>query len=138
MIEANGAYVSDEWGGELGAGYQLNLLPRVDLTLGGGAFVHEGDNDRYFFDGSGSNRRCRDFSNGQFADSEKCSNLAADIYGRAEAAFSIPLSARIGAGVRFGRDVTPYGTVSFPLLPNLRVKGNAGPDYYALGLRAVF
>ncbi|MCP1468920.1 hypothetical protein J3E64_000591 [Sphingobium sp. OAS761] len=57
------------------------------------------------------------------------------IYGRIEAAYTIPLSATIGAGVRFsGDDPRPYATVALPLLPKLRAKANAGPKYYTLGL----
>lgn len=59
----------------------------------------------------------------------------AKLYGRIEAAFTIPASARIGAGVRFSSDHSrPYGTVAFPLLPKVAFKANAGPKYYALGL----
>ncbi|MFD1106929.1 hypothetical protein [Sphingobium olei] len=59
----------------------------------------------------------------------------AKLYGRIEAAYSIPLSATIGAGVRFsGDDTRPYATIALPLLPKLRAKANAGPGYYAAGL----
>lgn len=57
------------------------------------------------------------------------------LYGRVEAAYSIPLSATIGAGVRFSGDNTrPYASLALPLLPKLRAKANAGPKYYAVGL----
>jgi hypothetical protein len=57
------------------------------------------------------------------------------LYGRIEAAYSIPLSATIGAGVRFSGDNTrPYATLALPVLPMLHGKANAGPQYYALGL----
>lgn len=57
------------------------------------------------------------------------------LYGRVEAAYTIPLSATIGAGVRFSGDNTrPYATIAMPLLPKLRVKANVGPKYYAVGL----
>jgi hypothetical protein len=60
---------------------------------------------------------------------------ATKLYGRVEAAYSIPASARIGAGVRFsGSDPRPYATVAMPILPRIAVKGNAGPRYAALGL----
>ncbi|WBO23143.1 hypothetical protein [Sphingomonas abietis] len=56
-------------------------------------------------------------------------------YGRIEAAYKIPLFAKVGVGARFSGDHTrPYGTVSMPLLPMIAIKGNAGPKYYALGL----
>lgn len=59
----------------------------------------------------------------------------AKLYGRVEAAYTIPLSATIGAGVRFSGDNTrPYATLAMPLLPKLRVKANVGPKYYAAGL----
>ncbi len=63
----------------------------------------------------------------------------AKLYGRVEAAYTIPLSATIGAGVRISGDNTrPYATVALPLLPMLRVKANAGPKYYAAGLTLAY
>lgn len=57
------------------------------------------------------------------------------LYGRVEATYSLPVSATIGAGVRFSGDNTrPYATVAMPILPKLRAKGNVGPKYYAIGL----
>ena len=57
------------------------------------------------------------------------------LYGRVEASYSLPALATIGAGVRFsGDNVRPYATIAMPLFPKLRVKGNVGPKYYALGL----
>lgn len=56
-------------------------------------------------------------------------------YGRIEAAYQIPLSFRIGAGVRLsGDDPRPYATIAMPLLPKVAVKGNAGPKYVSIGL----
>ena len=63
----------------------------------------------------------------------------AKLYGRVEAAYTIPLSATIGAGVRFsGDDTRPYATVALPLLPLLRAKANAGPGYYSAGLTLAY
>ena len=57
------------------------------------------------------------------------------LYGRVEAAYTIPLSMTIGAGVRFSGDNTrPYATLAMPLIPKLRAKANVGPKYYAVGL----
>jgi len=57
------------------------------------------------------------------------------VYGRLEAAYQIPLSFRIGAGVRLsGDDPRPYATIAMPLLPKVAVKGNAGPKYVSIGL----
>lgn len=57
------------------------------------------------------------------------------LYGRVEAAYTIPLSATIGAGVRFSGDNTrPYATLAMPIIPKVRAKANVGPKYYAVGL----
>lgn len=57
------------------------------------------------------------------------------LYGRVEATYSLPAFATVGAGVRFSGDNTrPYATIAMPLVPKLRIKGNVGPKYYALGL----
>ena len=58
-----------------------------------------------------------------------------DLYGRVEATYSIPMSATIGAGLRFGDNTRPYVTAALPLVPHLAVKANAGPHYYSLGLK---
>ena len=59
----------------------------------------------------------------------------AKLYGRVEATYSLPAFATIGAGVRFSGDNTrPYATIAMPIIPKLRVKGNVGPKYYAVGL----
>lgn len=57
------------------------------------------------------------------------------LYGRIEAAYTLPASATVGIGARFSGDNTrPYATLAMPLIPKLRVKGNVGPKYYAVGL----
>ena len=57
------------------------------------------------------------------------------LYGRVEATYTLPLSATIGAGVRFsGDNRRPYATLAMPLIPKLRAKANVGPKYYAVGL----
>ena len=59
----------------------------------------------------------------------------AKLYGRVEATYSLPAFATIGAGVRFSGDSSrPYATIAMPVIPKLRVKGNVGPKYYAVGL----
>jgi hypothetical protein len=59
----------------------------------------------------------------------------AKLYGRVEATYSVPAFATIGAGVRFSGDNTrPYATIAMPIIPKVKVKGNVGPKYYAVGL----
>lgn len=57
------------------------------------------------------------------------------LYGRVEATYTLPMSASIGAGVRFSGDNTrPYATIAMPLIPKLRAKANLAPKYYTIGL----
>lgn len=133
--EANGARADAQWGGELGIGYGIGAAG-FKLTPIIGALIYAGDNDRYSQDDNGGNPRCRDGDTGRYAKSSLCNNTAVSVYGKVEATYSIPLVATIGAGVRVSeRDTTPYGTVAFPITPGLKVKGNVGDGYYALGLR---
>lgn len=138
-IEANGARAHSVWGGEFGVGYNFTLAG-FTLRPIGGAFVYKGDNDRYYEDQfSNGQSRCRDSSTGQFASDAKCDNTAVKAYGKIEATYTLPASVELGGGARFSSEkVRPYGTVSFPIGPKIRVKGNAGDRYYALGLRADF
>ena len=139
VVEANGARAHGRWGGELGLGYRIGM-GGFALTPAIGVFLHEGDNDRFerqtFSNGQS---RCRDLSNGQFASDSECVNIAAKAYGRVEATYAIPAFAEVGGGVRLSKDkASPYGTIALPLGPSLRLKGNAGDRYYALGLTARF
>ena len=58
-----------------------------------------------------------------------------DLYGRVEATFALPMTARVGVGVRISDEqARPYATIAMPLLPKVAVKANAGPKYVAVGL----
>lgn len=139
FVEVNGARSDSEWGGELGLGYDLKV-GAFTLRPGGGVFIYPGENDRYYTDEfDNGNSQCRDTTNGQFVDSELCNNTELRAYARLEATYNIEGGAEFGFGGRYSGDkVVPYGTVSFPLAPRFRVKGNAGDDYYAVGLLASF
>ncbi|WP_380787140.1 hypothetical protein [Sphingomonas sp. R86521] len=132
-VEANGARADGHWGGEIGVGYSVGLAG-FKITPSAGALVYSGSNDRYETQDNGGSSRCRDLSNGQYADKARCDNTKVKAYGRVEATYSIPLFATVGAGVRVGRDTRPYGIVALPLAPLLKLKGNAGPHYFAAGL----
>ena len=138
-VEANGARAQSVWGAELGIGYNLSVAG-FTLRPIGGAFLYKGDNDRYYNDSfSNGQSRCRDSFTGQFASDGKCDNTAVKAYGKIEATYTLPASIEFGGGARFSSEkVRPYGTASFPLGPKIRVKGNAGDRYYAVGLRADF
>ncbi|WP_271078618.1 hypothetical protein [Aurantiacibacter sp. MUD61] len=140
VVEGNAARADSQWGVELGAGYDIAMVPGFTLRPGGGVLIYAGENDRYRTETiAGGTEICRDLSNGQFADSEDCDNTEIRAYARLEATYTILGSAELGVGGRYsGDDVQPYGTVSFPIAPRIRIKANAGDDYYALGLRASF
>ncbi|MBB3347764.1 hypothetical protein [Sphingomonas sp. BK069] len=133
--EANGARAEDHWGGELGVGYGLGAAG-FKLTPMVGAFLYAGDTDRYVRDDNGSNARCRDSATGRYADDDRCDKTVVKPYAKLEATYAIPLVATLGAGLRVSEaDTTPYGTVAFTLAPLVKLKGNVGAGYYALGLR---
>jgi hypothetical protein len=57
------------------------------------------------------------------------------LYMKGEATVTIPAFAEVGAGARLiGDHVRAYGTASVPLAPKLRLKGNLGEGYGAVGL----
>ena len=139
VVEANGARAHGVWGGELGVGYAFEVSGFTLRPMVGG-FVYKGDNDRYYKDQlSNGQTRCRDSQTGYFTKDVKCDNTAVKAYGKIEATYTFPMFAEVGAGARFSGDkVRPYGTASFAVAPKIRVKGNIGDQYYALGLRADF
>ncbi|RIV81162.1 hypothetical protein D2V17_17960 [Aurantiacibacter xanthus] len=139
VAEANGARSEGVWGGEVGGGYQIGgygfaLRPMV------GTLIYRGDDDRYRMETfSNGQSRCRDLTSGAFASDRKCDDTSFKLYGKLEASFTLPASIEIGAGGRYdGGKVRPYGLVSYPLAPALRVHGNVGEEYLALGVRASF
>lgn len=137
-LEANGARADGRWGGELGAGYSLPILPGLRLTPAAGVLIYAEDNGRYYIDDNGGNEACRDGTNGRYADKDLCNNTKVRAYGRVEATYSVPLVATFGVGARISDDIAPYGTVAFPIAPKLQLKGNVGEGYYAAGLRLGF
>lgn len=136
-VEANGARAQGEWGAELGAGYNLSFQG-FTLRPMGGVLLHGSDNDEFERQNIGSGQtRCRDLSNGQFADDDRCGGADLKLYGRVEATYTLLGTTEFGVGARIsGDEPRVYGTISFPVLPRVRVKANAGDRYYALGLRA--
>jgi hypothetical protein len=57
------------------------------------------------------------------------------VYGRVEAAYTLPAAMSIGVGLRIAEETRPYATVALPILPKLALKGNVGAHYYAIGLK---
>ncbi len=139
LIEANGARSEGVWGGELGLGYELGA-GGFSIRPIGGVLIYQGENDRYFQDTFDNGQtRCRDSSNGEFAEDRLCDNTALKAYGKLEATYTIAGSMEFGAGGRYdGGKVRPYGLVSFPIAPKFRIHGNVGEEFLALGLRASF
>lgn len=59
-------------------------------------------------------------------------------YGKVEATYSFA-SVEVGGGARFSSEkVRPYGTIGMTVSPKVKLKGNVGDRYYALGIRADF
>ena len=135
VIDAAGARAEERWGVEGSVGYRIGTLGFA-ITPSVGAFVTRSDEQRYVEhpDPSGGTQ-CIDTRDGDSVRDIRCENADVRPFARVEATYSVPLIAEIGLGVRIGKDTQPYGTVAFPVFPAVKLKGNAGPDYVALGLR---
>lgn len=132
--EINIARAQGETGAELGVGYQFNLGPIAIRPIVGG-FVHQAEGfSRDTF--SNGQSRCRDESNGRFAEDGSCVDV--DWYAKAEAAFATgPIE--IGGGARFSDEKTrPYGLIAFNLSSSLKLQGSAGDSFFAAGVRLGF
>lgn len=137
VFEANGARAGNLNGGELGVGYSA-LSEHFRLTPIVGAFLYQGDNDRYRQETfSNGTEVCRDTTNGQFAKKENCDNTAVKAYGKLEAAARFK-QFEIGAGVRVSSETTAYGLASFEISDQLALKAFAGKDYYGAGVALRF
>lgn len=136
--ELIGAHAQDEWGAEIGVGYSAKLGP-IAIRPIGGIFLHEGEPNGYrsqTFDNGQT--RCR-APNGQFADDEKCVNIAVDWYAKGEVAYVSETGFELGGGARLSSEkVRPYGLVAFAIAPRFKIRGNVGERYYAAGLSLGF
>ncbi len=138
MLEAAGARAEATSGWELGAGYTILSAGNLRFTPGLGAFLYEGENDRYYISNNGGSPRCRDAETGQYAAGEKCDNTATRLYVRAELTYTAP-SLLFGLGGRYmSGHFRPYGTVEYPVWKIINLKASAGQRYYALGAAVRF
>ena len=137
--ELNAAHSEERWGSEIGIGYAIRFFRGFRITPGIGLFLHSGNNNsNYYEDNNGGDPRCRDSSNGRYADTNLCSNLAASIYGKFEAGYSVSKKVRLGAGVRLAGTTDLYGTIDYAAEKKSRFYANGGPAYYAFGVRFGF
>lgn len=130
VLELGYAEVADKPGFEFGAGYRLGYS---NVAVSGiiGGFVHESEDDRYYYDSSVD--RCRDSTNGQFAKDEECgSDVSA--YAKLELIASFgPLD--VGAGYRFAEEnEQPYATVEYEFSENFAAKLSGGEDYIGVAV----
>ena len=108
-IEGNLARAQGHWGGELGAGYGFGVGP-ITLRPIGGLLIHSDNDER-----------------------------EVKPYAKAEATVTIPALAELGAGARISGDRTRiFGTAAFDLFPKLKLKGNLGDHYVAIGIMGQF
>lgn len=129
-FEANVAQVFEVTGGELGVGYNF-ATEHFRVTPMVGAFIYQGENDEYSYDSNVD--RCRD-SRGRFARDELCNDLAAEAYGKIEAAFVLN-KFEIGGGYRVAEeDSMPYGTIAFAFGTGVALKAQGGSDFVGVGL----
>jgi len=108
-LASAGPRAQGHWGGELGAGYGFGVGP-ITLRPIGGLLIHSDNDER-----------------------------EVKPYAKAEATVTIPALAELGAGARISGDrMRIYGTAAFDLLPKLKLKGNLGDHYVAIGIMGQF
>jgi hypothetical protein len=74
---------------------------------------------------------CRDHSNGQFANKEKCNNIDFDYAAILSADYSLTEMFALGAGVRVGNNVDAFGTLRAKLSDIIAVQVNGSPKYFS-------
>lgn len=139
VVDAAGARAQGQWGVEGTVGYRIGILGFA-ITPSVGAFATRSDEERFLEEPDpAGGTRCRDSEDGDVVHDIRCENADLQLIGRVEATYAIPLFAEAGVGVRISEAATtPYATVAMPVFPLVRVKGNVGKNYFALGLRAGF
>ena len=131
-LEAGGAEVNDQFGIEMGAGYEMPIAPGLKFTPMGGMFIYD---DKSIPDGVSD--VCSTIQGGIEVVDDNCQDVK--FYGAGEVTYSTPLKITVGAGAMYiDKDVIPYGTASFSIIGGLSVKGKVGKDYVAGGLRLAF
>lgn len=136
VLDAAGARVEGQNGVEGTVGYRIPIF-LFTVTPSVGAFATRSDDERFLEEPDpAGGTRCRDSRDGDIVRDIRCENADLRLIGRVEATYALPLIAEAGLGVRVSKDgTTPYATVAVPIFPGAKLKGNAGKDYLALGLR---
>lgn len=139
VVDVGIARSAGRFGAEASLGLRLGLLGFA-ITPSVGAFARRSADNRYVEEPDpAGGTRCRDSRNGDLDRDLFCENANLTPFGRVEATFAIPLVAEVGAGVRMSKSETmPYATAAMPFFPGVKLKGNVGDGYYALGLRVGF
>lgn len=95
---------------------------------------YKNDNSKYREEtfGNGSTV-CRDKSNGQFADTEKCgpSFGYAAIFA---ADYSVSEKFKVGLGLRVGKDTDPFATLRYAITEKVSLQVSAGGKYSTFGI----
>jgi hypothetical protein len=131
-IEAGAAEINDQFGIEMGAGYEVPIALGLKFTPMGGMFIYDNKSIP-----DGNSDVCTFIQGNVQVVDDNCQDVK--FYGAGEVTYSTPLNVTVGAGAMYiDKDVIPYGTASFSILGGLSVKGKLGKDYVAGGLRLSF
>ena len=131
-VEAGVAERNDQFGIEVGAGYEVPIALGLKFTPMVGAFIYD---DKSIPDGTSD--ICSTVQGGIEVVDENCQDV--QFYGAGEVTYATPFKVTVGAGAMYiDKDVIPYGTASFSIIGGLSVKGKLGKDYVAGGLRFSF
>lgn len=132
-FELNGVSAGERDGAELALGARFAAGP-LRVTPSIGLLMYQGENDRYREETiAGGSTICRDQSNGQFADDEKCNNTDFAGFGRIDAALAFRWG-EFGGGVRLSDDASQaYGRVAVYLGDTWALQAFAGDDFVGAG-----
>jgi hypothetical protein len=135
VASLNYATRDDFKGAELEVGYQKTFASwRVNVIPLSG-IIHRKDDSRYREETfSNGQEVCRDTTNGQFADKDKCNQTGFDYGFIAGADFVATERFHVGGGIRIGKETDVFGMARYRLTDRVSIQAKAGGDYRSIGI----
>jgi hypothetical protein len=139
VASLNYATRDDIKGAEVQFGYQktftswrLNIIPVSGI-------LYRKDDSRYREETfSNGQTVCRDTTNGQFADDDKCNQTRFDYGFIGGADFLVTDRFNLGAGIRIGKETDIFAMAGYRVWEHVSVQLKAGADYRSIGLSMQF
>jgi hypothetical protein len=135
VAAVNYATRDDVKGAEVEFGYQKTFTSwRLNIIPLSGIFYRK-DDSRYREETfSNGQTVCRDTTNGQFADDDKCNQTGFDYGFIGGAEFLVTDRFHLGAGIRIGKETDIFAMAGYRVWERVSVQVKAGADYRSIGL----